>query len=266
MTRKALTPSATTLGGSKEKSETASHAASVEHRVTHLRPDGRIPINPVSAAALVKSERWLTRVEIAEDGCWLWTGTISNGYGLLYFDGRSGMKAHRIALVAVLGRDLENEMEAGHLCHDLAFAEGRCESTDSDPCSHRRCVNPAHLAEQTRQENNLAGGTVNADHAARTHCPRGHALIEGNLTAAVAAKGWRDCRTCALERSRVKNEKVRDASLLLGMTQQDFTGMFGQGDAVLDLLLDKAVEIRNSPRPLATAVDLVEAAILAGAA
>lgn len=37
----------------------------------------------------------------------------------------------------------------------------------------------------------------------KTHCPYGHALVEGNIY--VSSRGWRSCRTCSLERSKLKN-------------------------------------------------------------
>lgn len=36
----------------------------------------------------------------------------------------------------------------------------------------------------------------------KTHCPRGHALVDPNLKPADAAKGWRNCLACA----RAKND------------------------------------------------------------
>lgn len=74
------------------------------------------------------------------DGCWEWTGCLSNGYG------RFGLRAtatraarteyaHRLALEARLGRPLESGKEAMHAC------------------DNPRCVRPEHLSEGSGKEN-----------------------------------------------------------------------------------------------------------------
>lgn len=35
----------------------------------------------------------------------------------------------------------------------------------------------------------------------KTHCPRGHALVPGNLVAALQKRGWRSCLSCQRARS-----------------------------------------------------------------
>lgn len=58
--------------------------------------------------------------------------------------------AHRLALEAKIGRKLTKDEQAGHLCHDSAAQAGECAG---GPCAHRACINPDHLAVQTRSEN-----------------------------------------------------------------------------------------------------------------
>jgi hypothetical protein len=70
------------------------------------------------------------------DACWPWTGYILRGYGRLTVrvDGRAvGFQAPRLALI-LDGRD-PGDGEARHLCHNSL------------------CVNPAHLAPGSRQQN-----------------------------------------------------------------------------------------------------------------
>lgn len=69
----------------------------------------------------------------SEQGCWLWAGnTDAKGYGRLAMrkPGRQnpvGVRAHRVMLEQVLGRQLEEHEEGDHLCFVTS------------------CVNPDHL-------------------------------------------------------------------------------------------------------------------------
>ena len=80
--------------------------------------------------------------------CWLWTAhCLKNGYGQFRVDG-TGRLAHRLSLEHHLGRPLLPGMCACHAPHSI--------------CGHRTCVNPHHLSEKTRAENNadtIADGT-----------------------------------------------------------------------------------------------------------
>ena|SRR5579885_311897 len=78
---------------------------------------------------------WHIREKIAvnEDGCWLWTGALSEGYGrqrvrdFVYL-------AHRL-VYELLVEPIPEGFDIDHLCRV------------------RRCVNPAHLEPVTRAEN-----------------------------------------------------------------------------------------------------------------
>lgn len=45
--------------------------------------------------------------------------------------------------------------------------------------------------------------------AEKTTCPKGHALQGANLVAARLAKGWRECRLCAIARTRQGDARKR---------------------------------------------------------
>lgn len=117
-----------------------------------------IPLDPDICTALIHSRLWRTT---AYGDCLLWNGRTREGYGQIwlprYADGsRQRVSVHRVALVTKLGRDILDGLQAGHVCHDEALLAGRCQSSEESPCHHRRCVNPAHLGEQTPKANSSA--------------------------------------------------------------------------------------------------------------
>jgi hypothetical protein len=129
-------------------------------------------------------ERFWSKVE-KTDVCWIWKGWLNHhGYGM--FDVAKGVKkfAHRIAYEICVG----------------PIPEGMTIDHVREKCSSRACTNPEHLRVVTRGENVLAGDTLAAANAAKTHCPQGHPLSGGNLY--VCPKGKRGCRICRNEASR----------------------------------------------------------------
>jgi hypothetical protein len=80
-------------------------------------------------------ERFMAKVEIQENGCWLWKGYIKqNGYGQFGFNGKQ-YECHRLILQEKLGRPIHKKLDTRHLCGVSA------------------CCSPDHLAESTRKEN-----------------------------------------------------------------------------------------------------------------
>lgn len=85
------------------------------------------------------AEQEIARVRLAQDTrvtetCHFWTGSISgNGYGKLRWQGPL-IGAHRLAYLAT-GAEL---LSSQHILHS---------------CDVKNCVNPAHLAAGTQQEN-----------------------------------------------------------------------------------------------------------------
>ena len=125
-------------------------------------------------------------------GCHIWVGASLGGYGQARnpVTGKTGF-VHRIRY----------EREIGPIPEGMGLDHFACDNGAGG------CCNPRHCRPTTQRENVLRGDTVPARNAAKTHCPRGHELVEGNLVASVAKSGGRKCRLCVNER---QNERYRN--------------------------------------------------------
>lgn len=144
-------------------------------------------------------ERFWSKVKVQPTGCWRWTATGSDGYGLFRI-GERHYRAHRVAYESLVG-PIGEGLQLDHQCHtqDVSCPGGA-------ECPHRRCVNPAHLQQATNRENALRGRSFSAENAVKTHCPQGHRYDVNNTY--VDRVGWRHCRTCKRDRRRKNNEKA----------------------------------------------------------
>lgn len=150
-------------------------------------------------------ERFVSRVDVRDDGCWLWTGSLTNqGYGQLngYWpngDAR-GLLAHRVAWYLWNG-EIPFGYTLDHLCHTndpTCFAAAECH--------HRRCVNPDHLEIVTPSENVRRGHR--GFQGERETCKHGHPWVE-NLVIAYTPSGrpLRRCRLCLADHQRAYAER-----------------------------------------------------------
>lgn len=124
---------------------------------------------------LSATERFWAKVDKTE-GCWLWSGALTNeGYGSITVDG-SHVYAHRFSYELMVG-PIDEGLHVDHLC------------------SVRNCVRPEHLEPVTPRENFLRN-THRSSVAHRTDvCQRGHEFTPEN-TYVVPSTGNRRCREC----------------------------------------------------------------------
>jgi HNH endonuclease len=123
--------------------------------------------------------RFIPRIDVQANGCWLWKGTKDNyGYGRFMFDGKQ-LTAHRASYLLFVG-PLPEGMEPDHLCKNPG------------------CVNFTHLEAVTHRENTLRGNSFSAHNAAKTHCKYGHPFTHENTYNSPSWKNprWRGCRQC----------------------------------------------------------------------
>lgn len=121
-------------------------------------------------------ERFLSRVTVADCGCWLWFGGRSgNGYGRFAFTHDKLVSAHRWSYEFYVGPIAEG-LTIDHLCRTTL------------------CVNPDHLEPVTPAVNVLRAESITAANVVKTHCPAGHPYDAGNTY--VPPSGRRACREC----------------------------------------------------------------------
>lgn len=140
-------------------------------------------------------EKFLSRIEINEMGCWIWkAGKTSCGYGAFYENGKQ-IASHRYSYTKAKG-GIPEKMDIDHLCRN------------------RACCNPEHLEAVTRKANLERGLTLIAGNLLKTHCPRGHEYSKDNL---IKSKKNRDCRICNLNRSKLMyvKKKMEDPNFTL---------------------------------------------------
>jgi hypothetical protein len=130
-------------------------------------------------------ERLQERMTVTSDGCWEWTGAVTeHGYGRMSW-GNHVERTHRLAAHLWLGFDLNPKVVVRHRC-------------DNPPC-----LNPEHLETGTQLNNvqdMVSRGRANGGPAFQSECKSGHPFTDANVK--LDKKGQRRCRECANETAR----------------------------------------------------------------
>ena len=126
------------------------------------------------------THRLFARCRKDANGCWIWLGHLTQGYGRMYLNGRQ-IGAHKAAYEMFIG-PVADGLQLDHLCRN------------------RACVNPEHLEPVPPSVNILRGDGPPARNARKTHCLRGHVLSPDNLN---PHHPNRECLICSRERKRV---------------------------------------------------------------
>lgn len=126
-------------------------------------------------------KRFWAYVDKQSNGCWLWTGYLTNGYGRFKIHGERIM-AHRWIYEKEKGAIPEG-YEIDHICRQ------------------RNCVNPEHLEIVTPRENMARSLNQGARALREDKCIHGHDYTVENTY--YSPRGYRRCRACM----RIKDRK-----------------------------------------------------------
>lgn len=132
-------------------------------------------------------ERMIGKVVINAEGCWVFRGALSCGYGSIGSDDRRDrtVYTHRLSYETLVG-PIPPGLHIDHLCRN------------------RACCNPEHLQVVTQRENILRGNSRMAQGAKKTHCLHGHPLSGENL---YLQGRHRSCKTCRDLRNKSRSLK-----------------------------------------------------------
>lgn len=120
-------------------------------------------------------------------GCWLWLGTVSSGYGQVWYDGKPRL-VHRVIFTLIKG-EISDGHEVDHTCRQPL------------------CVRPSHLEAVTHEENVRRGTSWAAKNASKTKCPQGHTY--DRFSERTGRKNpERGCKRCNRDRATRKRVKV----------------------------------------------------------
>ena len=132
------------------------------------------------------AERFWTKVQKTESGCWEWQAAVGNGYGQIRISGRC-CRAHVLSYEWAKG-PIPEGLELDHLC------------------LNKLCVNPEHLEAVTHQENMSRVAGMGQACAKKTHCKYGHPF---DLFNTYYVAGTRRCKICGIRRQRECRHRKR---------------------------------------------------------
>jgi HNH endonuclease len=183
-----------------------------------------------------------------DSGCWQWSrGTTggSRSYGRVHLpatlddDGRTygaGVLVHRVVWLYLRG-PIPYGMVLDHDDPEIG-------------CHDRSCAQPEHLVVSSVRDNTVVNSTVAmaARHARKTHCPNNHPL-DGPGADLVQGRSGRHCRTCAIERTRLHYQLLKQAFRALGLSRKQYAALFGETDAMAESVLWAGELCRQAAQP-----------------
>lgn len=126
------------------------------------------------------------------DGCWPWPTVNRFGYPTCVASEGRPVGAHVAVWKSVNGA-IPQGLQLDHLCHtDDAGCPGGV------GCTHRRCVNPAHLEPVTHQEQQRRKHGYRSPTCSRDHDREGNTMWVRDVSGSL----YRKCRTCHRENER----------------------------------------------------------------
>jgi len=138
-------------------------------------------------------DRFISKIKIDENGCWIWLGGKSNGYAYFWFEGKN-VKAQRFSYALFMGG--LPDLPLDHLCRN------------------RACVNPEHLEPVSTKENVLRGIGITSKNFKKIYCKNGHPFSQNNTY--FRPTGGRSCIICLKNtKQKYENQKKSQPALRL---------------------------------------------------
>lgn len=163
------------------------------HQISGLQPSllaNRLRLNEKSLVLL------FAKIELLENGCWLWLGAKRKGYGAVRIRALSAqvIQVHRLTYQLVHGL-LDPELDIHH--------------KTEEGCIGPSCCNPGHMQPTTKAEHttDLTPRSIAYISAHRDHCKRGHLYTEDNVR--VLKNGVRQCRQCDKFNAQNKRDRAQ---------------------------------------------------------
>ncbi len=139
------------------------------------------------------SARFMSHVSKSDDpnGCWEWTGAVSNkGYGRFNFRGVN-TQAHRVSFILAVVDIPEGEQ----VCHK---------------CDNPKCVRPSHLFLGTNSDNQQDSVSKGRHwQIKKQFCRNGHPFTPGNTYLRKSYKNGRICKICANAQSKATYKRSK---------------------------------------------------------
>lgn len=128
-------------------------------------------------------ERFWRKVKAeSAQGCWIWTGAQSKGYGY-FFIKKGKQKGSHVWVYERFFGTVSKGFEVHHTCENPL------------------CVNWSHLKALSKQDHLMLSNNPWIINKNKTHCSRGHPFSKENTY--IKKDGCRDCKECHRIRHRV---------------------------------------------------------------